>query len=472
MANTEWTILVYMAGDNSLSDDMAIGIADLQKLAGDLKTIKFMGYFDSGTALLPTKIFDFSKPNDMGIQVNQGFETDSADPASIREFIQWCVQSQSVPTNNYALILSGHGDGFQQSSFLRDEEPLGNMTIPGLKGVLADFKNITGKDLSILGFDTCVMSTIEVANEFKTHAKVMVSSQGYVPSTGWSYRTLVEKLKSLERPDPQQPPVVLSQDEIVKAMICSYMDYSDNFATITGRSTDISACDLSKLSEIVSRTHELAITLNEGLNSTVTLPHFLDLLQKSHQISQTFLFDQSTDIGDFAENLGKFAEAKFDEISEIFDLCGVRIDIGDVESNPEQFRHSALVLKLLDQVKTKCESLRLAVVDCIRGNNFFRGPDSQYANGLSIFFPWSFFAFRMTEVRYKEFSFAANGGTDSPWTEFLKNYLQKGLREIANKFEEIKIDPLTGKPRGDFNAQVERFSRTKNFPTEWSKKRC
>jgi len=52
-------------------------------------------------------------------------------------------------------------------------------------------KELLGKKLAILGFDSCVMGMLEVGYQFERVAETMIVSEGSVPSAGWTYAKLL-----------------------------------------------------------------------------------------------------------------------------------------------------------------------------------------------------------------------------------------------------------------------------------------
>ena len=60
----EWTIMVYMAGDNNLSRDMAYSIRALQDTLGSLNgSANVLLYFDGRETDTPSLYFDFTEPD-------------------------------------------------------------------------------------------------------------------------------------------------------------------------------------------------------------------------------------------------------------------------------------------------------------------------------------------------------------------------------------------------------------------------
>src|SRR5438105_3591920 len=118
----DWTIMVYMAGDNNLSEDMVTGLIGMETNLESVNNIALMAYYDTGAPNFPTVIVDFTSSKKKN-NSNKNFQIltppkpkitslneEKTSIFSITSFVRKCVNLH--PAHNYALIFSGHGDGF------------------------------------------------------------------------------------------------------------------------------------------------------------------------------------------------------------------------------------------------------------------------------------------------------------------------------------------------------------------------
>jgi hypothetical protein len=199
----EWTIMVYMSGDNNLGQDMIYAIRSLQDaLAAKAPDANIMLFFDGNARDTPTVYYDLSDPqnpyNVFAKQITKRqktgrersmakFNENAATMYSIYDFVGWCISKDQDKrgriARNYALVVSGHGSGFQNLSFLHDERSDYYMTIPKFRETLAwiseDF--LGRQKLNLVGFDNCVMGMLEVAHELAPYADYMIASEGNIP---------------------------------------------------------------------------------------------------------------------------------------------------------------------------------------------------------------------------------------------------------------------------------------------------
>jgi hypothetical protein len=64
MADKEWTIMIYMAGDNNLAVDMAYAMEQIKGVAANgEESPNLFFYYDGNSPAKPTHYCDFSEPD-------------------------------------------------------------------------------------------------------------------------------------------------------------------------------------------------------------------------------------------------------------------------------------------------------------------------------------------------------------------------------------------------------------------------
>ncbi|MEO0126459.1 MAG: clostripain-related cysteine peptidase [candidate division WOR-3 bacterium] len=184
----EWTVLVYMAADNSLS-----ALAD-----SDLIEMKAVGSNDNLAILVQV-----DKPYTGANRYYVGEDTlynlgnlgiiDMCDWHTLRDFLEWGVML--LPAKRYFLILWDHGTGWTlapRRTFGSDGSAGTQLSIANgdLNRALKSFYEATGKKFNIIGFDACNMQQIEIANEIKDYAKVCIAPQTVWPVNGFPYENI------------------------------------------------------------------------------------------------------------------------------------------------------------------------------------------------------------------------------------------------------------------------------------------
>lgn len=62
MSEKEWTVMIYMAGDNNLSVDMAYAMEQIKDVATGAGSPNLFVYYDGNSPAIPTLYCDFSEP--------------------------------------------------------------------------------------------------------------------------------------------------------------------------------------------------------------------------------------------------------------------------------------------------------------------------------------------------------------------------------------------------------------------------
>jgi len=112
------------------------------------------------------------------------------DSSSLTDFIQW--GTAAYPADRYVLVLWDHGDGTMRG-FGRDE--LNSGTTMRLSTMREALEN-SGVHFDIIGFDACLMGTLEIAYSLRDCADYMIASEELLPACGWYYATWLNTLSA------------------------------------------------------------------------------------------------------------------------------------------------------------------------------------------------------------------------------------------------------------------------------------
>ena len=105
-----------------------------------------------------------------------GDKVDAADPATIKDFLKWGIKK--YPAKHYAILLYGQGGGFAGS--LADADHKSVLDNKELADVLKTASEEAGQKIDVVAFDGNLMSQMEVADQIKDSANIMVASEGTV----------------------------------------------------------------------------------------------------------------------------------------------------------------------------------------------------------------------------------------------------------------------------------------------------
>lgn len=206
------TVMVYMIGSNLL-DGAENNIASMleskssdklnvviQTGAGNPETQQQMT--EAGTELLVdwtkvnrytvkdgklNKVSDFTEKNSSSTNDEQNINMITTE--ALTDFLNY--SKKNYPADRYMLILWNHGAGpilgyGHESSF-------GNNTL-SLKDLYDVLKNADIGHYDLIGFDACLMGSVEVANTLKPFTDYLLGSEEIEPGEGWSYKEFLTEL--------------------------------------------------------------------------------------------------------------------------------------------------------------------------------------------------------------------------------------------------------------------------------------
>jgi hypothetical protein len=121
------------------------------------------------------------------------------DPQTLTDFIQFCAKN--YPANRNILIFWDHGGG-TLGGFGSDEHfPEGTMSLAQIDAALTRANVV----FDWIGFDCCLMGTVETAFVAEKHADYLIASQRSEPGGGWYYTDWLNAL--YENPSLLSPAV-------------------------------------------------------------------------------------------------------------------------------------------------------------------------------------------------------------------------------------------------------------------------
>lgn len=188
------TVMVYMIGSD-LESQAGMGTNDLSEMFysgvdGNVNLIVQTGgssrWHVQGINARKLQRWQVTKENITLIA--EGNLASMTDPNNLSDFVTFC--SENYPANRYALILWDHGGG-TAGGYGRDE------FYPNNALMLSDIDSALGKagvKFDFVGYDACLMGTVENAYMLEKHADYLIASEELEPGEGWKYDGWLPKL--------------------------------------------------------------------------------------------------------------------------------------------------------------------------------------------------------------------------------------------------------------------------------------
>lgn len=288
------TIMIYMCGTD-LESRSGMATRDLVEMTNarfndQVRILVYTGgcsrWNNSVVSSSRNQIYEVKKGGLEKLEADLG-SASMTDPKTLASFIQWCAKR--YPANRNELILWDHGGG-SVTGYGYDEKyaRTGSMTLAGINEAL----KAGGVQFDFVGFDACLMATLETGLMLDKHADYLVASEETEPGIGWYYTNWLSKLAA----NPSMPTL-----EIGKNIVD---DFVATCATQTrGQSATLSVIDLAELANTVpAPLKDFSLSLTELIKGN-------QYQQVSAARNGTREFARSTaidqiDLIHFAKNLG------------------------------------------------------------------------------------------------------------------------------------------------------------------------
>ncbi|SEA38834.1 hypothetical protein SAMN05216349_11119 [Oribacterium sp. KHPX15] len=111
-----------------------------------------------------------------------------SEAETLADFITWA--GKCYPADRYGMVLWNHGGGTLIGYGLDEYYPDETMSI----GEIHEALSKSGLHFDFIGFDACLMCTVETAVALSGHADYMMASEETEPSTGWYYTEWIKKI--------------------------------------------------------------------------------------------------------------------------------------------------------------------------------------------------------------------------------------------------------------------------------------
>lgn len=222
------------------------------------------------------------------------------NPATLESFLRFCEEGYDA--DHKMLILWNHGEG---SFGFGNDEIYGNdnISLKELQGVL---ENVYGtapatKPFELIGFDACLMASIEVANVVYKYGNYLVASEELEPGNGWDYAAWVGEFAKN---------TATNGAKIGKSIVDSFLMQCAVEAKTWGNELDatLSVTDLSRIEKLYTAYEAFA---EEALQMAMENPAYLaklgEVAGKSVKFAQEgYKIYNTIDLGHFMQGLADY----------------------------------------------------------------------------------------------------------------------------------------------------------------------
>ncbi|MCL2387854.1 MAG: clostripain-related cysteine peptidase [Defluviitaleaceae bacterium] len=311
------------------------------------------------------------------------------NPNTLRDFVKFSMSN--YPAQRYGLIMWNHGGG-SIAGFGHDEKFAdGSLTLLEMKKAF-DEAGLAENKLEFLGFDACLMATVEMAILASNYARVLIASEDLEPGEGWDYHFL-----SALNKNPN-----MNGFDLGKIIVDSFMD----FFPANGLHDEIltlSVIDLQRVAPVMEAMGRL-------MAHEISEPKFKNLaIRRAH----TKTFGEGSPRDNYAD----------------------MVDIGD------------MAVQLQELYPHEAKAILLALKKCVTYN---RHNSDVPLYGLSTFYIYGGKSQGVPSLRTY-----SNLEMDSDYTQFLHHFFDRLIRinregsEESEESENIRTELVLWKPMDD-----------------------
>src|SRR5690606_1118101 len=94
-----------------------------------------------------------------------------ADPATLDAFLQWGIQQ--YPAQQYMAVFWNHGGGPNGGFGFDENFEADYLSLPELQSAVHKATQATGQRFELIGFDACLMASVEVAHMLHPYANYL-----------------------------------------------------------------------------------------------------------------------------------------------------------------------------------------------------------------------------------------------------------------------------------------------------------
>ena len=293
------TIMVYMCGTD-LESQGAMATKDLMEmtrasLGSNVRVVVYTGgckrWNNQVVSSSQHQIYEIVSGGLRCVEEDMG-KAPMTNPNTLGAFIRWCARN--YPANRNGLIFWDHGGG-SVSGYGYDEQyqSAGSMGLAGIDQALSE----GGVKFDFIGFDACLMATVETGLMLDQYADYMIASEETEPGIGWYYTDWLNDLGS----NPS-----LSTVQMGKKIVDGFVDTCAR--ECRGQSAPLSVVDLAELSATAPEALKSFSKSLSGMISNQQYAEISSARSKTREYARSSAIDQ-IDLVHFANNLNT-AEGK------------------------------------------------------------------------------------------------------------------------------------------------------------------
>ncbi|PLV57034.1 clostripain-related cysteine peptidase [Thermotoga sp. SG1] len=248
----EWLFIVWMAADNNLYYYSTDDLSEMQNASESVSVVVVYDGAEIGDGIL---VLDESG-NWQAVAGTVGIDFNSGSYINLEAWLETILNQ--FDADHYALVIWDHGSAWIGDSYYISTKSIGVDESQGTAIAVADLRKalenaLSGRKLDILGFDACLMGSLEVIYELRNTADYIVASSFNEPGKGWDYSFLGEIA-------PGNTPL-----DVARMIVDSYREYYSPYDSYRQIGLSLSVYDTSQLERFVQELDTFTYDLENNL---------------------------------------------------------------------------------------------------------------------------------------------------------------------------------------------------------------
>ena len=254
-----WTVFIYMCGTD-LESNSGFASSNLQELFKVTYNDKVKIVIETGgtrewqtDGIRNDRLERFIVEDGGLTKVGEAKLSSMGADQTFYEFLSWGIKA--YPADRMGVILWDHGSGSIGGVVYDELFDYDYLSLLEMDSAFRQVYSEMTSDFEFIGFDACLMSTIETANIMASYADYMVASQEYEGGPGWDYEALASYLVNRPTANGAEVGKVICDSFAVK----SNAWYEDTYYTL-------SVVDLEKIDKLLYAFDTVARKMSEATN--------------------------------------------------------------------------------------------------------------------------------------------------------------------------------------------------------------
>ncbi|MDY3828319.1 MAG: clostripain-related cysteine peptidase [Clostridium sp.] len=255
--NKGWSVFMYLCGTDLESDKNGAASSNIDEILQASLNSNIKYYIQTGgtnnwedSRINPEKSQRFIVENGDLLLVDEFELQNMGEEKTFEDFLRYGLENYSSDKN--AVIIWNHGGG-SMSGVAFDERF--NFDSLKLSEMSEAFENVNSK-FEFVGFDCCLMSTIETALTLKPYANYMIASEETEPSCGWDYTNFLNYISNNMN---------VTGKEVGKTICDSYYEKCKIYEL--DKMATLAVTDLSKLDSFSEKFDDLVEEIYSNIDS-------------------------------------------------------------------------------------------------------------------------------------------------------------------------------------------------------------